>query len=146
LPPQAAARTIGLQTEVFRASSEDEIAAAFTDLVRRGSGALLVADDPMFNLHRGQIVTLAARHALPAMYYAREFVSAGGLFSYGSSAGDSYRQAGLYVGRILKGTKPSDLPVMQPTKFELVINRKTANALGLTIPDRLLALADEVIE
>jgi putative ABC transport system substrate-binding protein len=143
---QTAARSIGQQIEVFRASSESEIDSAFAGIARRKDGALLVTDDPLFSLRRDQLVSLAARHAIPASYWVRDFAAAGGLMSYGSSTSHNYHEAALYVARILKGTKPADLPVLQPTKFELVINVKTAKALGLTVPPTLIALADEVIE
>lgn len=143
---KAAARAVDQQIEVFYASSEGELDVAFANLAERRDGALVVADDPFFSVRRNQIVALAARYAVPTSYYARDFALAGGLMSYGSSRVDNNRQAGVYVGRILKGVKPSELPVLQPTKFELVINLKTAKALGLSIPQALLATADEVIE
>jgi len=137
---------MGLTVQILKASTDREIDAAFASLVQARTGALLVGTDLVFNSRIEQIVALAARHAIPTMYALREFVVAGGLISYGTSLTEQYRQVGLYTGRILKGEKPADLPVMQATKIELIINLKTAKALGLQISDRLLALADEVIE
>jgi ABC-type uncharacterized transport system substrate-binding protein len=142
----AAAPVIGLRAQVLKADTDREIDAAFVSLVQARTGALLVANDAFFNNRIEQVVTLAARHAIPTIYSFREFVVAGGLISYGTSLIETFRQVGLYTGRILKGEKPADLPVIQATKLELAINLKTAKALGLQIPDRLLALADEVIE
>jgi putative tryptophan/tyrosine transport system substrate-binding protein len=143
---QSAARTMGMQIAGFNAGTSDEIDMAFAAAVRERAEALLLVPDPVFNGRRIQLVHLASRHALPAIYWQREFAEAGGLMSYGSSIGDAFRQVGAYVGRILKGAKPADLPVVQPSKFELVINHQTARMLGLTVPPSLLAVADEVIE
>jgi putative tryptophan/tyrosine transport system substrate-binding protein len=142
----AAAQIMRLRIELIEADSELNLEAAFAAIVQRRAGALIVGADGLFASRREQLTALAARHAVPTMYFQREFVTAGGMISYGTSSSDMYLEAGRYVGRILKGAKPTDLPVMQPTKFELVINLKTAKALGLTVPDKLLALADEVIE
>jgi putative tryptophan/tyrosine transport system substrate-binding protein len=141
-----AARAMGLQVILVEASSESEIDSAFAEILQKRAGALLVGADPFFNGRRNQIVALAADHALPAIYEQREFAAAGGLMSYGTSIGDAYRQMGIYAGRILKGEKPADLPVVQSAKFELVINLKTAKSLGLTLPSGLLSIADEAIE
>jgi putative ABC transport system substrate-binding protein len=143
---QDAARAIGVQVHVLRASTDDEIDAAFETVRELRIAALLQAADPFLDTRRGKLVALVARYAVPTMYHFREFPAAGGLMSYGIDILDVYRQVGIYVGRILKGEKPADLPILQPTKFEFVINLKTAKSLGLPIPDKLLALADEVIE
>jgi putative ABC transport system substrate-binding protein len=142
----AAARTLGLQLQVLHASAEREIDAVFTTLLQLQVGALMIGHDAFFNSQSKRLATLALRRAMPAIYQFREFAAAGGLMSYGTDLADSYRQTGVYAGRILKGEKPGDLPVVQPTKFELFINLKTAKALGITVPPNLLAIADEVIE
>jgi putative ABC transport system substrate-binding protein len=143
---QTATRNIGQNLLVGRADTDAQLQTAFATFVEQRVGAVLVTAAPFFDTRREQIIALAAQHRLPAMYQFREYAIAGGLISYGPSIADSYKQAGIYAGRILGGAKPSDLPVMQPTKFEMVINLKTANALGLTIPNTMHLLADEVVE
>jgi putative tryptophan/tyrosine transport system substrate-binding protein len=143
---EEAARTIDKRLFVSKASNDTELAAAFDALLQQQVGALLVAADPYFDTRRDKLIAFASQNRLPTFYHFRDYVVAGGLISYGPSVTDGYRQAGIYVGRILKGAKPADLPIVQPTKFELVINLKTAGALGLTIPPSILARADEMIE
>jgi ABC-type uncharacterized transport system substrate-binding protein len=143
---QTAGCALGLQIDIVNASTEREIEAAFATLAQKSAGALVVGNDPFFVIRREQIVALAARHAIPAVYDLREYADAGGLITYGTNLKDGYRQVGVYVGRILKGEKPADLPVLRSTKFEFIINLTTAKTLGLTFPPGLLAIADEVIE
>ena len=143
---EAAARAVGMRMQVVNASTSREINAAFATFVRERYDALFVAPDPFFTTRRGQLVNLASHHSIPATYSGRQYPEIGGLMSYGASLPDSWRQVGVYTGRILKGAKPADLPVMQASKFELVINAETARMLGLTVPPTLLAIADEVIE
>jgi putative ABC transport system substrate-binding protein len=143
---QEAARTIGIQLLVLKASSEGDFDAAFASLVQQQTGALLVASDPFLFSRRDQLVLLAARHAVPAIFQFREVAVSGGLMSYGTRIADSYHQVGVYTGQVLKGAKPTDLPVVQSARFDFVLNLKTAKALGLTVPPSMLARADEVIE
>ena len=143
---EEAGSTIGQKIVPVHAGSEREFDAAFTSMVQAGAGALVVIGSPLFTSKSRSLIALSARHAIPTIYDLREYVAAGGLISYSASFTDAYRQAGNYVGRILKGEKPSDLPVVQPSKFELVINLKTAKAMKLTVPPQLLARADDVIE
>jgi putative ABC transport system substrate-binding protein len=143
---QEAAHAKGVQLSILRAATDSEIDAAFASLIQLRADALIVATDPFLNSRRDQLVALASRHAVPAIYYWREFAAAGGLISYGTSLAGMYRLAGAYVARVLGGVKPADLPVQQPTTFELVVNLKTAKALGLTVPPSILARATEVIE
>jgi putative tryptophan/tyrosine transport system substrate-binding protein len=143
---EAAARSVGQQIDLLTASTIREIDAAFTRLAEMRADALLIATDAFFFTRAAQLVVLSARHAMPTLYHRREFVAIGGLISYGSNTEDIYRLLGVYAGRVLKGEKPGDLPIQLPTKFELVINLSTAKALGLQVPDKLLATADEVIE
>jgi putative tryptophan/tyrosine transport system substrate-binding protein len=143
---EVAAQTLGLRLHVLKAGSPDDLDAAFAALAQQGVDALIVGVDPFFLNQRERLTKLAARHAVPAIYVAREFTAAGGLMSYGSSFADAHEQAGIYAGRILKGEKPADLPVVQSAKFEFVMNLKTATALGIVVPPRLLATIDDVIE
>jgi putative tryptophan/tyrosine transport system substrate-binding protein len=143
---QDAARDLGQQVSILSANTEREIDVAFATVAQSGARALLVGSDPFFSSERDQVIALAARYAIPAIYEGREFATAGGLASYGTSLADAYRQAALYAGRILKGEKPADLPIVQPTKFEFVINMKTAKTLGLDVSPGLAASADEIVE
>jgi putative ABC transport system substrate-binding protein len=143
---RGAARSVGQQIEILQASTERDIDAAFATLMDMRANALVVAPDALFATQAHQLVALAARHAIPTLYWRREFAQAGGLMSYGSNLADALHTIGVYAARILKGEKPGDLPVQQPTKFELVVNVKAAKAIGLAIPESFLARADEVIE
>jgi putative ABC transport system substrate-binding protein len=142
----AAAQALGLKLRILEAGDEKVIESAFATLAQDKADALLVGSDPVFDVHRDRLVALVAAAALPAIYQFRDFAAAGGLISYDPDIVDAHRQVGVYAGKILKGAKPADLPIQQPTKFQLVINLQTAKALGLTVPPTLLARADEVIE
>jgi ABC-type uncharacterized transport system substrate-binding protein len=143
---QAAAKTLGVQTRVATPRSENDVEPVFAGFAQQHVSAVLIGGDALFNSQRSRIAKLAAHHAMPTIHFAPEYVAAGGLMSYGASIADAYRQVGLYAGRLLKGAKPSELPIMLPTKFELLINLKAAKSLALTIPPGVLAIADEVIE
>jgi putative ABC transport system substrate-binding protein len=143
---KAGAGTLGLQIHIATVTSERNLDDAFAALARERPGALIVGSDPLFTARSAEIAALAARHGLPAIYTTREFAEAGGLMAWGTSLAEQYRLAGIYAGKILKGAKPAEMAVLQPTKYELVVNLKTAKALGLEVPTTLLALADEVIE
>jgi putative tryptophan/tyrosine transport system substrate-binding protein len=143
---EEAGSTIGKKIVPLKAENERDFDAAFTSMVQAGAGALVIIGSPLFTSNSRTLITLSARHAIPTIYDLRDYVAAGGLISYSASFTEAYRQAGIYVGRILKGEKPSNLPVVQPTKFELAINLKTAKTLRLTIPSGVMAIADEVIE
>jgi putative ABC transport system substrate-binding protein len=143
---QAVARTLGLDLHVLNASTESDFDGVFANLIQLRAGGLIIAADPLFTSRQEELAALALRHRIPAVYLTREFAAAGGLASYGGSVTDCYRLAGIYVARVLKGEKPSELPVQQATKVELVLNLKTANALGITVPLPISGRADEVIE
>ncbi len=143
---QAGAASLGVSVDVIRAGSDTEIDAAFAVLAQKPGGVLLIATDSFFYVHRAKLAALAARHAIPTIYDNRDYAEAGGLISYGPDLGDAFEQTGAYVARVLKGEKPADLPVMQSTRMEMILNVKAAKALRLEIPDRVLALADDVIE
>ena len=144
--PASGGQALGIQVQRVNASSDREFDSTFASLVKLRIGGLVVGADPFFANRREQLIALAARHAIPAIYEMREYADAGGLMTYGTNLKDAYRQAGIYVGGILRGGRPADLPVLRSTKFELVINLKTARTLGLTVPPGLLAIADDVIE
>jgi putative tryptophan/tyrosine transport system substrate-binding protein len=143
---EEAGRARGLRIDILRANTDGDIDEAFRSIAQQQIAALIVGGDPFFDTRREKLISLAARNAIPTMYHFREYAVAGGLMSYGVDVAEAYRQVGAYTGRILRGTKPADLPVLQPTRFELVINLRTARALGLTVPNSMQLLADEVIE